>query len=144
MSLPRNANLLGYAGLLPQAACLVAVVLGGPFAWTAKALALGYASLIFSFLGGVWWGIALTHDEEMPAWVLPVSVAPALVSLCLWMAWTVGWAWPKPELWVVGLCLIASPFVDRAIPVRPAGWLRLRSRLSSALGGMTIVIAMIA
>ena len=49
-----NARLLGYAGLLPQAAAFVAVLKDGPEKWTALAMAFGYAALIFSFLGGVW------------------------------------------------------------------------------------------
>lgn len=143
MSLPRNSNILGYAGLLPQAAFLIAVIVGGPLGWTAKALALGYACLIFSFLGGIWWGIALTHDHA-PRWVLPVAVLPSLIGLAVWFPWTLGWTWPQPELWIIGLCLIASPVVDRALPIRPVGWLRLRSRLSLGLGGLTLLIAIVA
>lgn len=140
MTLPRRAKVLGYAGLAPQAAFLAAVV-GGAWGWTALALAYAYAAIILTFVGGVWWGIALTR-EDAPDWVLPVAVLPSLIALAGWFPWTVGWAWPQPELFVLGLCLLASPFVDKAIPVRPAGWLKLRSHLSFGLGGMTILIAL--
>ena len=56
-----NARLLGYAGILPQAIALLAVLKGGPAGWSALALSYGYAALIFSFLGGVWWGLGLAE-----------------------------------------------------------------------------------
>ena len=58
-AIPGAAMVLGAAGVLPQVAALVAVLAGDP-AWTfgALALAYAYAAIIFSFLGGLWWGLA--------------------------------------------------------------------------------------
>ena len=69
-TLPRN---LGLAGLVPQLACLAALI-AGPDEWRFAALAIawGYAALIFSFLGGLWWGIAATQlhsAQRVPDWL---------------------------------------------------------------------------
>ena len=140
---PRSARALGYAGLLPQVACLLAVMGGGPLGWTAQALAFGYAGLIFSFLGGVWWGVAIARPE-VPRWAFAVAVAPSLLALALWFPWMVGWRWPGPQLILLGACLGGSALVDRALWPGPPGWLRLRRSLSLGLGGLTIATGLLA
>ncbi|WP_420382872.1 DUF3429 domain-containing protein [Novosphingobium sp.] len=140
--IPPNARLLGLAGLLPQLAALLAVLKGGPAAWTALGLAYGYAALIFSFLGGIWWGIGLALPQ-MPRWIFIAAVTPSLIALALWFPWMMGWSWPGPELITLGLLLAASPLVDRAIGFAPAGWMRLRWQLSLGLGGLSVLIGLI-
>jgi hypothetical protein len=137
-----NARRFGYAGLLPQAAALIAVVYGGEARWSALALSFGYAALIFSFLGGVWWGLALAAPQ-VPRWIFAVAVLPSLLALALWYPWMVGETWPGPELVALGILIAASPLVDRAIGFAPAGWLALRWQLSLGLGGLTLAIGVI-
>jgi len=138
-----NARLLGYAGLLPQIAACMAVLKGGPAGWSALALGYGYAALIFSFLGGVWWGIALATPGS-PRWTFAAAVLPSLIALALWFPWMVGWTWPGPEMIALGPLIAASPLVDRAIGFRAEGWMALRWRLSLGLGGLTLAIGLIA
>lgn len=139
-----DARPLGYAGLLPQAAFLLAVLKGGPAGWTALALAYAYAALIFSFLGGIWWGIAIARPET-PRWALFVAVLPSLIALGLWFPWMVGWTWPGPQLVALGLCIALSHLVDRALwRGPPSGWLALRRSLSLGLGGLTIATGLLA
>jgi hypothetical protein len=141
-SLPLNARRFGYAGLLPQIAALAAVVYGGEARWSALALSFGYAALIFSFLGGVWWGLALAAPR-VPRWVFGAAVLPSLLALALWYPWMVGETWPGPELVALGILIAASPLVDRAIGFAPAGWMALRWQLSLGLGGLTLAIGVI-
>ncbi|WP_295527217.1 DUF3429 family protein [Novosphingobium sp. Chol11] len=136
---PESARALGYAGLLPQAAALLAVIKGGPVSWTAMALAYGYAALIFSFIGGAWWGIGLARAET-PRWIFLAAVMPSLIGLALWFPWMEGWSWPGPELIGLGALIAASPLVDLAIGFKPDGWMRLRRDLSIGLGSLTIAI----
>lgn len=138
-----SARALGYAGLLPQVAALLAVFKGGEWAWTALALAYAYAALIFSFLGGIWWGIGIARPES-PRWIFLVGVCPSLIGLGLWWPWMAGWTWPGPELIALGLCLAASPLVDMAIGLKPDGWLALRRNLSIGLGALSVVIGLLA
>ncbi|WP_408591618.1 DUF3429 family protein [Novosphingobium sp.] len=141
--LPENARLLGQAGLLPQIALALAVFKGGPLGWTALALAYAYAALIFSFLGGVWWGIGIAKPA-VPRWFPLVAVLPSLIGLALWLPWMLGWTWPGPQLWVLGVLIALSPLVDRALQFAPVGWMRLRWQLSLGLGGLTILTGLIA
>ncbi|WP_353228697.1 DUF3429 domain-containing protein [Novosphingobium sp.] len=136
-----NARLLGYAGILPQVLAFMAVLKGGPAGWSAEALAFGYAALIFSFVGGVWWGLGLAAPRT-PRWIFAVAVLPSLIALALWFPWMVGETWPGPELIVLGVLIAASPLVDRAIGFGPAGWMALRWRLSLGLGGFTLAIGL--
>ncbi|MFC3101947.1 DUF3429 domain-containing protein [Altererythrobacter lauratis] len=138
---------LGLAGLLPQAACLLAVWSGvGEWRWTALAAAWAYAALIFSFLGGMWWGIAaarLSDGRAVPAWVWLAAVAPSLIALASFMPWVFGYPWPAPSLAVLALLLLASPLVDARLgDLVPQWWLRLRLALSLGLGTITLLLAM--
>jgi len=137
-----HARWFGYAGLLPQAAALVAIVHGGEARWSALVLAFGYAALIFSFLGGVWWGLALAAPR-VPRWVFGAAVLPSLIALALWYPWAVGQTWPGPELVALGLMIGGSPWVDRAIGFAPRGWMALRWQLSLGLGGLTVATGLI-
>lgn len=138
----RNARLLGYAGITPQFIAFMAVLKGGPAGWSALALGFGYAALIFSFLGGVWWGIGMARPRS-PRWIFAVAVLPSLIALALWFPWMIGETWPRPEMVVLGLLIAASPLVDLAIGFAPAGWMALRWRLSLGLGGLTVGIGLI-
>ena len=141
--LPRVALRLGFAGLIPQAIALFLVAADAEQRWSALASGYAYAAFIFSFLGGVWWGQALSVSNA-PRWIYGAAVAPSLIALATYLPWVVGAPWPGPSLVVLGLCLVASPLVDRAIGrglTVPSGWLRLRFFLSTGLGGLTLLIA---
>lgn len=144
--LPRVALRLGFAGLIPQAIALFLVATDAEQRWSALAVGYAYASFIFSFLGGVWWGQALS-TKDAPRWIYSAAVAPSLIALATYLPWVVGAAWPGPSLIVLGLCLVASPLVDRAIGQNltlPSGWMRLRLLLSIGLGGLTLLLALAA
>jgi hypothetical protein len=131
--------------LLPQIACVLAVVLDPRWRFTALAAGFGYAALIFSFLGGVWWGIGVARDRA-PPWIYGLAVVPSLIAFGAYLPWVFGAAFPGPSLILLGLCLIASPLVDRALARGvdlPAGWLALRWQLSVGLGLLTLLLALI-
>jgi len=142
-ALPRAARQLGYAGLLPQALCALYVFDGGKWQWTAQAIAFGYAALIFSFLGGVWWGIGIAR-RDAPSWIFAAAVMPSLLALAAYAPWIIGWEWPGPSLIALGLLLLASPLVDRATGGLERDWLALRWQLSLGLGGLTTLIGLAA
>ncbi|MEY3659059.1 MAG: hypothetical protein RL425_1820 [Pseudomonadota bacterium] len=139
------ARWLGLAGLLPQ---LLAVLLltDVELRWTAIAAGFGYAALIFSFLGGVWWGVGISAQAS-PRWVYAAGVLPSLIGFAAYLPWIFGWTWPGPQLAVIAVALILSPLVDRAIartvPL-PEGWLALRCTLSLGLGSLTAILAVVA
>ena len=137
---------LGYAGLLPQAFAVFLLLDGSEMRWIASAGGFGYAAIIFSFLGGLWWAMAMLNPAA-PRWIFPAAIAPSLIALLTFLPWTWGWDWPGPSLLVLAVGLMASPLIDRQI-VRyielPHGWMRLRWHLSLGLGGMTGVLAIAA
>ncbi len=130
---------LGYAGLLPQLAALALVMSGSEWQWIALASAYAYAALIFSFLGGVWWGQAIALGQPEPR-ALVVAVCPSLIGLALFIPWTLGWDWPGPALLYLGLLIALSPLVDRWLALGNHAWLLLRWQLSLALGFMTMLL----
>lgn len=142
-AMPRAARQLGYAGILPQALCAIYAFDGGKWQWTAQAIAFGYAALIFSFLGGVWWGIGISR-QEAPRWIFGCAVMPSLLALAAYAPWILGWEWPGPSLVAVGVLLMVSPLVDSLIGEIDAGWLALRLQLSLGLGGLTTFIGYLA
>jgi Protein of unknown function (DUF3429) len=147
-AIPPFPRFLGLAGLLPMVAALLTVLFGGE-AWRWSALALGwlYAALIFSFLGGLWWGLAAAAGDRAPDWLWGVSVLPSLLALSTLVPWLIGAPWPAPSLVWLGIGIVISPVVDRQIAARdmaPPWWMALRLMLSLGLGAMAIIMGVAA
>jgi hypothetical protein len=143
---PAAARLLGLSGLLPQLAALGAA-LAGPEAWFFPALASGYlyAVLIFSFLGGTWWGLA-ARSAQPPGWAYVLAVLPSLIALASAVPWMTGDPWPQPSLMLIGTLILLSPLVDRALTragMAPRWWLGLRVQLSVGLGLATLALGIV-
>lgn len=145
--LPAVARILGFAGLLPQCLAVAVLLIGGPeLRFTALSIAYAYAALIFSFLGGLWWGLAALGGARTPAWVWAAAVGPSLLALATAWPWATGGTWPGPSLVSLGLAIGLSLVVDlrlRAAGVTPDGWLALRIPLSLGLGALTVVAGLI-
>ena len=158
---PAWPRLLGLAGILPQAAALAAVVLGPEYCQpTVLATAAIYAGLIFTFLGGMWWGMAASapaaEGRGALGWVWIAAVAPSLLAFGAlgWLAHGApgGGAQPLvPVLTMLGGGILLSPLVDTQLArdanggglrIAPPWWLRLRWPLSILLGGLTLAIAL--
>lgn len=143
--MPPIAFGLGFAGLLPQLAALLALVSGEPdWRFVALAAAFAYAALILSFLGGLWWGIAAANAGRAPTWLWIASVAPSLIAFASAVPWMIGASWPGPSLVVLGGVLVLTLTVDRrivALGLAPPGWMKLRTPLSLGLGVLTIGVA---
>lgn len=144
--IPKAAFIAGYAGLLPQAIAAAMVLSGSEYQWTGLALAYGYAAFIFSFLGGMWWGLgASTRNNDASAnGIFALAVAPSLLSFATYLPWIWGLTWPGPSLAWLGIFLMLSPLADRWLSSRcalPPGWMKLRWHLSIGLGGITLFLA---
>ena len=144
---PPLARLLGFAGLLPQLACALAKWFGPEeWRWTALAMGWAYAALIFSFLGGLWWGLAAGSPDEArraPAWIWFAAVIPSLIAFATFAPWVFGYTWPIPSLLVLGIGILLSPLVDtRLVTIRPVWWMGLRVPLSLGLGLATLALAL--
>ena len=118
---PTAAAVLGVAGLLPLLLALfVRLMAGGnpesQLPGMAGALALITSALILSFLGGIWWGVAVARvpmEEQAPLFAL--AVVPSILALLL-----VGLSlrWPMIASTLLGLVIMATPLVDRALRAR--------------------------
>jgi hypothetical protein len=136
---------LGYAGLAPPAFLLAAVAADPTLVWLALAAGFGYSAVIFSFLGGIWWGQAL-RARRAPSWIWFAAVAPALISFILFVPWIFGWDWPRPALVALAIFILLSPIVDyaaRPLMPMPKGWLSLRVQLSLGLACLTFILSRI-
>lgn len=120
-------------------------MVGGSASWTAQAIGFGYGALIFSFLGGMWWGLALARPE-VPKVVYVAAVLPSLVALLLFFPWIYGMVWPGPSMLMLGGLIAASPLIDTAVSKAmdfPAGWMQVRWHLSLGLGLATLLIGLL-
>ncbi|MFU7528999.1 DUF3429 domain-containing protein [Qipengyuania sp. ASV99] len=142
-SLTPAARWLGYAGLLPQIICVALAASGHEYAYTALAGGFAYAAAIFSFLGGVWWGQA-TANGRVGAGAYLIAVMPSLLSVALFLPWSLGWDWPGPALMYLGALILASPIIDRALGFAARDFFNLRVQLSVGLGLLTIALGVIA
>ncbi len=108
------------------------------------ALALIYSAVILSFLGGIWWGVAVVRAPmEEQASLFGLAVVPSILAVLL-----VGLSlrWPVIASTLLGLVIFATPLVDRALRARqllPPWWMRLRVPLSLALGALTIGLGLL-
>lgn len=145
--LPPIARVLGFAGLVPQAAAVAVIVAGGPdLRSAALGLAYVYAALIFSFLGGVWWGLGAAADGPAPRWVWIVAVAPSLIALACALPLVNRPADLSLSLVALGGLIAFSLLADlrlKAAGLTPEGWLALRIPLSLGLGLLTLAAGLI-
>jgi hypothetical protein len=142
---PIAPMLLGGAGLLPPLlAILVRLAAGAdaPQSGAAMQLAILYAMLILSFLGGLWWGAgaAKAPPERQPG-LFAVAVLPSLAALLLFALIE-----PFPLVGTILLAstIAASPLVDARLcrmGLMPGWWMRLRVPLSLLLGLLVLVLA---
>ncbi|MGB5484576.1 DUF3429 domain-containing protein, partial [Parasphingorhabdus sp.] len=102
-----------------------------------------YAALIFSFLGGFWWGLAVVASKA-PQWIYGVAVLPSLLALVSGIPWMIGSTWPGPSLAFLGIAIIVALSVDfrlNRLGMMPDWMLRLRIILSTGLGLTTLALA---
>lgn len=138
---------MGYAGLLPQLICVVLAAIGHEYAYTALAGGFAYGAAIFSFLGGVWWGQAVQSGSDAKlagAGTYVIAVVPSLISVALFLPWSLGWEWPGPALLYLGMLILLSPIVDRVLGYAAKDFMRLRVQLSVGLGLLTIALGVVA
>lgn len=141
---PVPAIVLGASGLLPVLIALFVRLAAGsdpdtPLPGMIGGLALAYSSMILSFLGGIWWGVASIRAtaEDQPR-LLVIAVAPSILALILY-----GLSADMPVVCstALGIVIAATPLVDRMLDRKrlvPMWWMNLRLPLSLALGVLTI------
>lgn len=136
----RMAHRLTLVALLPQALFLLLTLTDGQASWIAPAAAFAYVAFIFSFLGGLWWGVGLTIRPPSSR-LFVVAVAPMLFCFALFIPWIWGWHWPGPQLCLLGIAISGSFVVDRRLAARahfdPA-WITVRTIASVVLGLLTL------
>lgn len=138
---PQAGAWLGYAGLIPFAAALLGVLLGGDErqAYFAQQF-IAYGAVILSFVGAVHWGLAL-GDGAVRVMRLSMSILPALLAWAALLLPGSAAAWLLLAGFVALRAWEAGPAVARTLP----GWYRrLRTRLTAAVGLMLLVFALVA
>jgi hypothetical protein len=146
---PMAAIMLGAAGLAPAIIAILARLSAGsepdtPLPAFLMLMAFLNSTLILGFLGGIWWGVALSRIEtERMGPLLGIAVAPTILALGI--AALSGWL-PKVGAILLGVVIVATLLVDRGLVARglvPNWWMRLRVPLSSALGLLTILLGLL-
>lgn len=136
---------LGFAGLVPQLAAVVLTLGGGHVAGFGRLIATGYGVLILSFLGGMWWGIAMRREQRQGG-LVALAVLPSLVAAAI-----LAWAGLSDEgapgpLLALGVAIMLTLLVDRQLVSTgeaPQGWMALRVPLSLGLGLLTIATGLL-
>jgi hypothetical protein len=140
--MPLPARWLGAAGIVPAAAAVALCLAPLPPEIKRLAVQAGavYAGLVLSFLGGCWWAFAARGGEAgWSLWVL--AVLPSLA------AWALLMALAPARIVALGVLVIVSLVVDRLLVVRslaPGWWMQLRVPLSLGLGGLAILLGVLA
>lgn len=137
------AHALGFAGLLPQAAvvgCLIFLRGGTREAlWPLPLVALIYPAVILSFLGGMWWTMALRRAAGQGV-LAAVAVLPSLAATAFLI---LSGLFDALDLILAGLgsAIVMTLLMDRYLErlgEAPEGWMYLRVPLSLGLGVLTI------
>lgn len=76
----RVAKSLGYAGLIPFVVFSTGSWLKLPLITSSQDILIAYAAVILSFMGAVYWGVALTKPETPVGKYFLVSITPALIA----------------------------------------------------------------
>jgi uncharacterized iron-regulated membrane protein len=129
--LPQGLMALGYAGLLPFIACVLAIA---PLEGEARAFAVralvAYGAVILSFLGAVHWGLLLRRPAAGAPVRLAIGVLPSLT----------GWAaLLLPERYALALLVVALGgfwlYEHRVVgtALLPPDYLKLRRSLTLAV-----------
>ena len=146
---PTWPRLLGLAGLLPQLGFLLtAVFASDSLSQAARILGAAYAGLIFTFLGGAWWGIAASapaaERRNALAWLWIASVLPSLMVLSFVGLWLEGWLVLEQILVMLSASVLIALAVDARIgTLAPRWWMQLRVPLSTGLGLATLALALV-
>ena len=129
--LPRGLTALGYAGLVPFVAAVLAMALleGESRSFAVRAL-VAYGAVILSFLGAVHWGLLLREPVAAVQARLAVGVLPSLAG---WVALLLPHRYALALLVVSfgGFWLYEHRVVGTAL--LPPGYLALRRSLSLAV-----------
>jgi len=136
---------LGAAGLAPQALAY-ALTFEESNRFIGLAAGYFYAALIFSFLGGIWWGVAVARSDA-PRWIYAAAVIPSLIAFASGVPWMNGGSWPGPSLMILGVAILLSPAIDwhlERLALIDRRLLHLRILLSVGLGGLTLALASVA
>jgi hypothetical protein len=131
---------LGLMGIAPQLAMLAVFEVSPDTSATVKQLSALYATIILSFLGGLWWMSALLARRQ--TWGPSVlAVLPSLIGWGLLAFLTMHWISWRVVIGLLGGLLLASPIIDTKFVVEeraPNGWLRLRWLMATGLGMTTL------
>jgi hypothetical protein len=141
--LQQSAFTLSLAGLLPQVAACVVAITNKDLAIYALVSGFAYAALIFSFIGGVWWGQALAAPAKH-IWIFVAAVCPSLIAWSAALLMFLNLNWCPYAISAIAIGLLLSPFIDLQIGkvlTLPQGWMRLRLTLSLGLGSLTLMLA---
>ena len=137
---------LGFAGLVPQLAAVVLTLGGEHVAAFGRLIATGYGVLILSFLGGMWWGIAMRREQRQGR-LVALAVLPSLVAAAIlaWAGLSADEGAPGPLL-ALGVAIMLTLLVDRHLVSTgeaPQGWTALRAPLSLGLGLLTFATGLL-
>ncbi len=132
--------ILGYAGLLPQIAATAVSALD-PASDIGPLFAFGYAALILSFLGGIWWGFAMCRQSVGQGRLATIAVVPPILAAFIIMLAISRVVPTDLALVLLGSGVLLTLLVDRRLAdsgIAPAGWMAMRVPLSIGLGVLTI------
>lgn len=138
-TIPKNALILGYSGVIPFAATAILVALGNTeLRQMALDAFLVYGAVILSFLGGIRWGAATSDGTStVSAHGLLASVLPSL-----WAAFFLWWPSDHITVWGLMVGFILMGLADWLYPgLKVAIWMRpLRVRLTLAVVACHLVV----
>ena len=126
-----TAQLLGFSGLLPIAAIFFSALIWPQYLTKLSLLANLYAGTIFSFLGGIQWGLSISPQAQVRiSKRLLVSIAPSLWTVLALQLPAAQASWSL----VAGLnALLFFELTDAEKSQRPPWYIPLRINLTLCL-----------